>query len=385
MNDGQGKGTPSYPVFRQSMNDWQPPDGQQIGEQNEGGEPDLNELLERSRIHYENDYPIPPSVLSIVGEGGEFIPFASLGDFCVITGKAKSKKTFLISLLLGTVLIFDPLQGFIKCDLPPGKRGALWFDTEQSNYHISRVYHRIAKLAGVKPASIEVFGLRQYGPLERIALINHALEQRKGGGIGLVIIDGIRDLVFDINDPKESTECVQWLMKWTKDYNLHIVTVLHQNKNDNNARGHLGTEAVNKCQAAISVTRDKEDKKVSIVEPEDTRGPEFTPFAFRITDTGLPEIMTDYELKRPGEKKKTFDPYDYPETSHRDILRNVFNGRNLPRGEFDSGLAVEWLAVSVKLTSQARRDLITYYTGKMKWVKHNGGQGKAVRYSYNEH
>ncbi len=49
-------------------------------------------------------------------------------------------------------------------------------------------------------------------------------------GIGLVIIDGIRDLMYDINSPSESSELINLLMRWSSEYNLHIHTVLHLNK-----------------------------------------------------------------------------------------------------------------------------------------------------------
>ena len=62
--------------------------------------------------------------------------------------------------------------------------------------------------------------------------------------MGLLIIDGIRDLMYDINSPSESTDLINLLMRWSSGYNLHIHTVLHLNKGDDNTRGHIGTEPV---------------------------------------------------------------------------------------------------------------------------------------------
>ncbi len=47
--------------------------------------------------------------------------------------------------------------------------------------------------------------------------------------VGLLIIDGIRDLMYDINSPSESTDLINLLMRWSSGYNLHIHTVLHLN------------------------------------------------------------------------------------------------------------------------------------------------------------
>lgn len=55
------------------------------------------------------------------------------------------------------------------------------------------------------------------------------------------MIDGIADLAMAINDEIEASRVVSLLMKWTKLYNIHITLVIHQNKNDEYATGHLGS------------------------------------------------------------------------------------------------------------------------------------------------
>ena len=47
--------------------------------------------------------------------------------------------------------------------------------------------------------------LRKFNPKERLAIIDNAISQIEG--LGFVVIDGIRDLVYDINSPSEAT-CV---------------------------------------------------------------------------------------------------------------------------------------------------------------------------------
>mgnify|MGYP002232569402 FL=1 len=60
---------------------------------------------------------------------------------------------------------------------------------------------------------------------------------RQNKGYGLVIIDGIRDLMLDINSTSESVEVINKMMEWSSKYDLHIHCVLHLNKGDNNVRG----------------------------------------------------------------------------------------------------------------------------------------------------
>ena len=65
----------------------------------------------------------------------------------------------------------------------------------------------------------------------------------------LVIIDGIKDLITDINDAVQATQIMEHLMSLAQRGNCCIVNVLHQNKSeaDRNMRGSIGTELTNKA------------------------------------------------------------------------------------------------------------------------------------------
>ena len=71
---------------------------------------------------------------------------------------------------------------------------------------------------------------------------------------------------YDINSSSESTEVISNSVQWTDDKQIHIHTVLHQNKNDEHARGHIGTELNNKAETILQVEVDKDDKAISVVE-----------------------------------------------------------------------------------------------------------------------
>ena len=65
----------------------------------------------------------------------------------------------------------------------------------------------------------------------------------------ICIIDGIKDLMTDINDAVQATLIMEKLMALAKELNCCIVCVLHQNKSeqDRNMRGSIGTELTNKA------------------------------------------------------------------------------------------------------------------------------------------
>ena len=96
---------------------------------------------------------------------------------------------------------------------------------------------------------------------------------------------------------------------------------LHQNKNDEHARGHIGTELNNKAETILQVEVDKEDKAISVVEAVHIRDRDFEPFAFRINEDVLPELVEPYLSKEKKSGRPTKEPFDpereIPETVHR--------------------------------------------------------------------
>jgi hypothetical protein len=249
-------------------------------------------LWQASRLKLTDEYVVAPEILSIHGSA-----IGTLGNFSASIGKAKSKKTFNVSAIVAAVLKNGTVLQYVA-ELPESKRKILYVDTEQSPYHCQKVMKRIVRLAGlpldVHPENLQFLGLRKHTPEIRIAIVEAAIYNTEG--LGLVIIDGIRDMVYDINSPSEATKIISKLMQWTDERQIHIHTVLHQNKADENARGHIGTELNNKAETVLEVAKDKFDNNVSIVQAIHIRAMEFQPFAFRINEDALPELVEGYSF-----------------------------------------------------------------------------------------
>lgn len=281
-------------------------------------------LWQQSVLSVSGNYEKSPEVLKVNGT-----VIGTLGNFSASIGKTKSKKTFNLSAIVAAALSGGPVLGY-SAALPDDKQKILYVDTEQSPYHCLKVMKRILQLAGLPPETdcdrMQFLALRKYTPDERIAIIETAIYRTEG--LGLVLIDGIRDLVYDINSPGEATCIISKLMQWTDERQIHLHTILHQNKGDENARGHIGTELNNKAETVILIKKDKVDNDISKVEALHIRAMDFVPFGFRINEQSLPELVEDYELKesRAGRpKKEPFDPYkEIPEAVHRRALTNAF-------------------------------------------------------------
>ena len=217
-----------------------------------------------------------------------------------------------------------------------------------------------------------MLGLRKYSPEMRLAIVEQAIGTIPN--LGLVIIDGIRDFMYDINSPNEATNIISKFMQWTDDRQIHIHTVLHQNKNDEHARGHIGTELNNKAETIMQVEVDKEDKAVSVVEAVHIRDREFEPFAFRINEEGLPELVEPYlpkEKKIGRPTKEPFDPYkEIPENVHRAALDAAFaNGTIGNYGDYLERLKEEYGLQGVKLGHNKAVKVATFLGNKRMVIK----------------
>ena len=266
---------------------------------------ELDNLLNKSFIDLTIPVQKPPVALKIRDFENGVIKeqrLFTLGNFSAITGKSKSKKSMLVSIMLAAAasnsLIYKKINGF----LPTSKRGVFLFDTEQSNYDAYMAGKRVLTILGSNYDNFGMFDLREFTPKERCEIIDYALEKFKDN-VGFVVIDGIVDLAYSINDEIEASKIVSLLMKWSKNYNCHIVTVIHQNKNDNYATGHIGSAILKKAEAIISVAKKEGDASKSIVSCDNIRGvSDFNDFDIEINNNGIPEIydlqnIQDYKIE----------------------------------------------------------------------------------------
>lgn len=215
----------------------------------------------------------------------------------LITGKAKARKTFFLSAIVAALTKNHEVLTLKRC--APAR--ILWIDTEQSIYHFHKAVSRAYEMANIStmqnyediiPLSFSILSTEQ-----RKDKLMEAVEEYRPD---VIIIDGIRDFVLDINDVKESSKLKDLLMWIHHQYDCHICSILHQNKGDSNARGHLGTELTNKSETVFSLEPIANTTKVI---PAYCRNMPFDQFSFEISDeTGLP-VVCKGSTKTMREKK----------------------------------------------------------------------------------
>ena len=157
--------------------------------------------------------------------------------------------------------------------------------------------------------------------------------------------------------------------------------MLHQNKGDFNARGHIGTELINKAETTISVTPQK-NEDVSKVEIEFCRNKAFEPFAFCVNDKGLPEIVSGWTP--PAKKSKSKQtPVEVGGNIHEKILQEISSKIGDKPKHSDVVIQIK-LAVSSVLQpigDTLARDFLMYYKNGGCIKKHGKDRSPKAYYS----
>ena len=291
-------------------------------------------LLEQLRITADKQLPKMDFLFQLFGH-----PCFPRRELVAVTGKAKSGKTFVTSMLIACCVIRDVLSFHRSCDNP---LRVLWYDTEQSDESTQDILkNRIQTLIKANinqtndlfnpPPSVEnnidVFNVRSVSWKDRRQLLLEAVSHY---GPDLVIVDGIRDLVNDINDGVLAQEVMEELMHLADEQNCCIVCILHQNKGseDHNLRGWIGTELMNKAFEVYACEK-LMPKRIFMVEQTLTRKYDIEQqLYFEVDQQGLPRL-TAAPIEGSGNSKERLKPLNQKYIVTEDDGSWTFNTRKL--------------------------------------------------------
>lgn len=229
-----------------------------------------------------------------------------LGEISAISGKAKSGKTALLSLFAEAFFSEYPNEQLMPTENRVSK--ILYFDTEQSENSVNGVSLKVR--TKTKKANIDdymhMFCLRNDSTEERTQFIEDVLSLTKESSeLGyssnenyIVFIDGIRDLMLDINSPTETSNIINRLLRWTAEYpNCAFIIVLHENprsSDDKMMRGAIGTEIEHKMFTNFHISRNKNNRAIREVSIGVSRGEETeNKIMFAFGDNGVPNLCAD--------------------------------------------------------------------------------------------
>ena len=241
-----------------------------------GTDPELIAKLKKDRITADKELPPMEFLLKLFD-----VPCCPRGELVAFTGKAKSGKTFVMSMMMAAASAAEALA-FRRTTFEPLQ--VLWIDTEQSDQSTQDILrNRLIPMvvssppesggargglkertdslvqttppAGTPPnpggetfpeGMYDIFNVRTESWQERMPLLLAAIDLCRPD---LVILDGVRDLVDDINNGQLAHDVTERLMRVAQQARCCIVCVIHQNKaaEDRTLRGSIGTELTNKA------------------------------------------------------------------------------------------------------------------------------------------
>lgn len=267
----------------------------------------------------------------------------TLGSLMVLTGKPKARKSTFLHTFLGTAIKKDSLWS-IKMDLPENKNRVVLLDTEQSQYDlqssIKRLYHNF-NLDIKTDYGFDIYSVRVLDVKMIREIITTICELNKD--LGVLAIDGLLDLVNDINSVEESKEAITFIKQICEKYQIAIIGILHQNKGTNFSLGHLGSFASRFAQSELQVV--KNDNDTSSLLPVYLRSAD----GFNEITIAWDNINNRYDL----ESAIGQNLYD-----SRDLVIKCFNGA--------IGLSYAQLITNVMITLninkyQAEKKIIPYW------------------------
>lgn len=269
-------------------------------------------------------------------------PCFARGELVALTGKAKSGKTYVCSLLM-VLAVKTQIMGIKRIQEEPLR--VLWIDTEQSadsTYEILCL--RIASLIEqeIPEEQYFVYNFRSDNWQDRLSLVLSCICKHQPD---LVIFDGIRDVVGDINNYQEAQTVLNKMLSIASWSNACIVCVLHQNKalEDKTLRGALGTELQNKSFETYECQKDP-DTRVFTMRQVATRKYDITQkLEFTVNQDGLPVLEQGATNQEPGQN-------GYPELN-REYLNEAGEWRlaELYRAAIPHGQAIRAKELEAKI------------------------------------
>ena len=289
-NDGFGSQPEPQSLPDDALFDYESADEEQLNE--------MDSLLASLEVDSTIEIAEPEKAITLHFGMEQFI-FGTLGNFSLIQGKAKSRKSYFLSAIMAAAISSNDVCEHIRGHL--SDRVNIYIDTEQGDWHASKAKNRIQSMAGFDPR-VNQPNFKHYrfrGLLtnkERLRLVDYIMQTTQN--IGLMVIDGIVDLASKgVNDEEEATAIASKLLQWTSNNNCHIACVLHENKNDRNAKGHLGAYLVQKAETTVALSKSETTPSASDIVPEYTRNIEFPSMEMTITGFDTIELVKKEELE----------------------------------------------------------------------------------------
>lgn len=189
----------------------------------------------------------------------------------VIQGQAGVHKSRLAEIICSALLKLhncnNELLGFKRISFE-AKHTIVYVDTERNlTEQLPFALQTIQIKAGYEieehPSSFEYISILQIKREERFDVLNEFLERikLKTNSPLFIVLDVSTDCIQDFNRTEESMKLIDLMNMAINEHNVIFLCLIHENPNSNKARGHFGTELMNKASTVMQVGFEKDSQQ----------------------------------------------------------------------------------------------------------------------------
>lgn len=187
--------------------------------------------------------------------------------------------------------------------------------------------------------------------------LNQKREQYKGKHL-IVVLDVLTDLVTNFNDVRESMRLIDLLNSTINQYDVSFIAIIHENVNSDKARGHIGSEALNKASTVVALDfvsnqAEQETDVVCVRYLKCRNSRKHEPFYVQYDSAVRNLVVTD----KPANAENK-------EAQKRNLIASVFHGVRMTR----RGFARDYAAIK-GLSSESKAGFNVFQDAeKIGWI-----------------
>ena len=181
----------------------------------------------------------------------------------IIQGPAGSHKSRLAEILCSVIIaLVQSTDKFLGISRNAEHKYSLCYvDSERNTkdqfpFALQNIQVKAGYLKEDHPSNLDYLSIINVPREKRLNVLEEYIERQRDKirDHWVLVFDVCSDFVTDFNRVDCSMALIDWMNKLINNFDITIICVIHENPGQNKARGHLGTELLNKSSTVIQIT-----------------------------------------------------------------------------------------------------------------------------------
>ena len=150
----------------------------------------------------------------------------------------------------------------------------IYVDTERNHkdqfpYAMQQIRKKAGYPYNINPQNFDFFSLINIPRADRFLCLKNYIglkQEEYPNNHFIIILDVVTDCIENFNDPKESLKLIDLMNELVNEKDVTFICIIHENPGGEKARGHLGTEIINKASQVMQISFDGESKELILVK-----------------------------------------------------------------------------------------------------------------------